>query len=245
MKKRIILTIVNLGDGSKSITAEESWYWRRDEGDIADAGFWVQDGERGVELLSFFIPRELTELIDDPEHWTGKRLKISDQLRDFHYADSLDCIPFIDRWPRDEKDIISMYHGAITTSEICNHQSVLFHGWTKLISCWLNDSIPEIAFQLPWWENYLTEELLDFVQIFQQIKKHGVKAVFDNPADGRNFFRYLKVASCCFELISDVCPTVEAIMRFDKGQQYPCLWAGYLWMKYHHLASWAKVKEVA
>lgn len=245
--KRIILTVGNLGsdNGARPMTAEESWYWRRNERDIAETGFWVQGSGRGIALMEFFLPRELTELIDAPEHWTGKQLKISDRLKDWAYVDSLDCSRFDGRWPRDEKDIMSMYNGKITTPEIHTHQITLLHGWAKLVSCWLNDSITAIAWQLPWWEKYLTEEMADYTWMYQQLKQHGVVAVLDNPVDGRNFLKYLKTASCCFEIISGVCPTVEAILKFDRGQSYPCLYAGYLWLKNHRLGSWQKAKAAA
>lgn len=240
--KRMIFTVSNQGDDSKSITAEESWYWRRQERDLAECGFWVQGKERGIELMNFFIPREFTELFSSPHHWTGKKLKLRDELKDYNYVDALDCTPYIARWPRDTQDLVSMY--KTTVSEIETHQKTLLHGWLKLICVWMSDSIHHIAYQLPWWESYLQEELIDFHWMYNHIKQVGIKAALLNPRDGKNFLAWLKIASCNIELLSEVCPSILAILKIDKGQTYPCLYAGYQWMKHHHAGSWEKVKNL-
>lgn len=240
--KRIDLTICNLGDVSKSMTAEDSWYWRRPERDIAVVEFRVQGNGHGIQLMEFFIPREFTQLISST-HWTGMSLKIADQVKDWHLVDAIDTTPYITRWPHDVKDLISMYNGKITVPEIEAHQRTLLHGWIKLICVWSNPAIPEIIHQLPWWENYLREELYDFRLLWKQAQEEGIEKTIQNPRGGREFLSYLKIASCCIALLSNVCPAILAILRLEKGQKYPCLYTGYLWMKHHHLGFWEKVKQ--
>lgn len=238
MSKRIILIVSNMGNdcGKQPESAEESWYWKRNERDIAECGFWLDiqrhDGNRGLQLMDFFIPRELTELINS-DHWTGKSLRFSKDFKNYKRIKSIDVSTFIDRWPRNRNEIVSMFDNKITLPEIECHQTTLLHGWLKLISVWFCNSVPDIAYEMDWWEVYLTEEMMDFVSLYLQAKQDGIKTTIQNPRDHRNHKVWLKIASCCLELLTDVCPTVEAILKFDRGRSYPALWAGLLWMKRH------------
>lgn len=249
--KRIIFTISNQGDRTKLITAEESYYWRRQERDLAECGFWVQGKDHGIELMGFFIPREFTELFSSPQHWTGKKIKLRDELKDYNYVDALDCSPYITRWPLASytrrppfiQDLVAMYKPTVT--EIEKHQKTILHGWAKLVCVWLNESIPDIVYQLPWWETYLQEEMKDFRCMYQHIQQSGVKSAIENPRDYRTFLPWLKIASSTIELLSEVCPAILAVLKLDNRQSYPCLYVGYQWMKHHHLGSWEKVKNLS
>lgn len=240
-EKRIILTVGNMGDGKNLMTPEEAWYWRRPERDLAEIGFWVQGKEYNAELMNFFIPREFTALAEDAKHWSGFKITFPEQIKGWQYVDNIDTSPFISRWPNMGL-IMNSLNGKMTLSEIETHKQTLIHGWLKLICVYLNDSIPQIAYQAQWWENYLHEEMLDYPYIYSQVKREGVKATLQHATDNLNFKRWLKTASCCMELLSDVCPAVPVILKIDRGQNFPHMWAGYQWMKHHRLGSWQKAR---
>lgn len=204
---------------------EKAWYhW---DGNKTEAGFIVQaSGGRHVTLMQFFLPRDWTELVPDTNHQTGKQLQIKDFFRDYARVEGMDCGEYIKHWPRTREDLKRIYKDA-TEAEFDRHQRVLLSGWARLISAWLNESVPRILNQLPLWEEYLTEEMQDFHWLHRQIKTDGIRQVLSSPRDAKNFRQWLKTAACTVELLYNVCPVFAGILRIDQGINYPCLWAGW------------------
>lgn len=232
MKRRIDMITSYIQNAAKTLTAEESWYSHSQKLDAARISFWVPGG---VELMQFFFPRELTELIPSPYNSSGYHLKIDERMKDWDFVSTLDVEKYLSLWPRNPQEMAQYLKGKITIPEVIAHEKTLMQGWFKLMCAWWNDSIPAIAYQLPWWENYLVEELRGFGWLYHEAVKKGLRETIANHDDGSNFLPWLKIASCCVEILSYSCPTILAVIRIDRGQNYPALWAGHQWMKHHQL----------
>lgn len=242
--KRIVLTVSHISaSGSKVITdPEESWYHLKNR---VEASFVIQASDgRYITLHRFFLPREWTELVADESHPSGYQLKIRDWLRDWSQVCSEDYSKYICCWPLSNEEMRSFYPNC-SDDNLNRHKTILLSGWARLICVWFNEDLREEVLQdLLFWENFLVEEMSGFRWLYRQLHTEGIRSVLDFPKYGKkDLLQWLKIASCCVELISDVCPNVIAVCAIDRGQTYPAIWAGHQWMKHHRLKSWDKVPK--
>jgi len=226
-------------DGASSL--EERWFWKKPN--RAEASFVINRNNKSETLMNFFIPRDMT-------YFDGESLRLKDEffidydhIKSIIDDSSLESAPSL--WEQDGKSITSLFSWCdehITENKIIEHQKILFSGWMKLISLWVN-SWKGISVDIPtedlfWWEKCLIEEALDYPALYALFKTRGVKAVSDDKSDFSTDFsglystlknhgveiipnyapsfiarEWLKIATCYVGIICSASPSVDATLN--------------------------------